>query len=105
MSMALAMLSKARSQKANAFEAGMTLYLYAVGVKKSVINILNKGGLCSSYTSLMRHISSISKSQHKVIHDVAQQGRFMILYDNINFPLMVREQRFGKKGTYAYATS
>lgn len=98
--MSLSMLWKARSQKLNFFNVGMSLYLYAAGAKKNVISMMNHLGLSSSYSALMRHLLALMKSQMTSITGIARLRRILIIFDNINFANKIVEQRTGKTGTY-----
>lgn len=94
------MLWKGRSQKANVHDKGFTPYLYASGVGKSVIGVLNRAGLCGSYRSMLDILADLSADGLARAAAESARGVFMIIYDNVNFALKKVEQRLGRSSEY-----
>ncbi|KAK0435753.1 hypothetical protein EV421DRAFT_1716489 [Armillaria borealis] len=100
-----AMISILRSQKANNFQLTMGLFLFGSGAAKREIAVLAHAGLCVSYTSILDHIKKMSNEGMKEQMGVIQECMCSIVWDNLNIPFRVGEQRFGSKDHFDNGTT
>lgn len=89
-----------RSQKANYFAKGFTAYLYGSGTHAATINVFNRCGPAVSYSTLLESLESLNKSCVERFRQVAAQCRSLFMWDNINFPSNVAEQRIRNAGEW-----
>ncbi|CAE6410155.1 unnamed protein product [Rhizoctonia solani] len=94
-----------RSQKANYFAKGFGAYLYGSGTHAATINVLNRCGLSVSYSTLMESLESLNSSCIKRFRQVAAHCRSFFMWDNINLPSNIVEQRIKNAGSFESGTS
>jgi hypothetical protein len=94
-----------RSQKANYFAKGFTAYLYASGTHAATINVLNRCGLAVSYSTLLESLESLNNSCVEQFCQVAARCQSFFMWDNVNFPSNVAEQRIKNAGERIFLIS
>ncbi|KAI0309562.1 hypothetical protein OF83DRAFT_1179482, partial [Amylostereum chailletii] len=89
-----AMLAVLHSKRATNFQVTLGLFLLASGAAKREIEVLAHAGLSVSYSQVLRHVKALSKEGKAALVQVVQDGMVGIVWDNVNIPFRVGEQRF-----------
>ena len=88
------MVSILRSQKANNFQAVISMFLIGSGSAKREMEVLAHAGLCLSYTATMKHLRTLSTEATAKYCAVIRSCMCSIVWDNLNIAFRVGEQRF-----------
>ncbi|KAK0224515.1 hypothetical protein EDD85DRAFT_914111 [Armillaria nabsnona] len=100
-----AMISILRSQKANNFQLTMGLLLFGSGAAKWEIAVLAHAGLCVSHASILDHVRKMSDEGRNEQMNVLQECMCSIVWDNLNIPFRIGEQRFNSKDHFDNGTT
>ncbi|KAG0290966.1 hypothetical protein BGZ98_003215 [Dissophora globulifera] len=79
-----AMLMFMSSQKVNAFQTVMGLFLHCTGCPKRVLEILSGLGLSISYSQVQNGLRSLTKDAREQVKEAVKNHDWYIVYDNIN---------------------
>lgn len=101
----LAMISMLRSQKANNFQVTIGLFLLASGASKREIAVMAHAGLSLSYPSILSHLKLMSAAKTKQYMQVMKEWMCALVWDNLNIPFTVGEQRLDSKNHFDNGTT
>lgn len=87
------MMAILRSQKANNFQAVISMFLIGSGAAKREMEVFAHAGLCLSYTSAMDHLRKLSKEAQKTYRATIKASMCSIVWDNLNIAFRVASQR------------
>lgn len=93
------------SQKVNAFQMIMGLFLHSTGCPKRVLRILSSLGLSISYSQVQNVLRSLTKDARERANLAALTNDFFVIYDNINIPNKHHHQRIDKRDTFENGTA
>lgn len=99
------MLAVLHSRKASTFQTVIGVYCVASGVPKRVHEVLSQAGLALSYNGSLKHVKALSIASTRLYLRVLQNQMCSILWDNLNIPFHVNEQRFGSKDHFDNGTT
>ncbi|KAI9241002.1 MAG: hypothetical protein BYD32DRAFT_105080 [Podila humilis] len=88
-----AMLLYTASQKTNAFQTAMGIFLHSTGCPARVIEVLSGLGISSSPTHIQNCLKTLTEDARNRIQKAANENDFYIIYDNINFATKRHHQR------------
>ncbi|KAI0319421.1 hypothetical protein OF83DRAFT_1055018 [Amylostereum chailletii] len=100
-----AMLAVLRSKRATNLQVTLGLFLLASGAAKREIEVLARAGLSVSYSQVLRHLKALSKERKTALVQAVQHGMVGIVWDNVNIPFRVGEQRFANKNHFDNGTT
>jgi hypothetical protein len=100
-----AILMYMSSQKVNAFQTIMGIFLHCTGCPKRVLEVLSGLGLSVSYSQVQKGLRSLTKDALKQIKDAVTDNDWFIVYDNINIANKHHHQRIDKRDTFDNGTS
>ncbi|KAG8695907.1 hypothetical protein FRC08_007495 [Ceratobasidium sp. 394] len=81
---AILMLMVSRNQRSNIFQKIIGLWLFACSAPVHVFRVLCRIGLSIGYSSVLGVFENLSTFSIKTTRSLAAQGRFLIIFDNIN---------------------
>jgi hypothetical protein len=97
------MLAKVHSQRASLLQKVTSLCLLSKGAKRSVLDLLNKQGICQGYKQSHRYVKDLSelvpRSAEEFCISKIHQG-YMVIFDNFNMSMRVSHQRVDKKNQF-----
>lgn len=99
------MVSILRSQKANNFQAVISMFLIGSGSAKREMEVLAHAGLCLSYTAAMKHLRALSGEATAKYHSVIKSCMCSIVWDNLNIAFRIAEQRLGSGNHFDNGTT
>ncbi|TFK51493.1 hypothetical protein OE88DRAFT_1712644 [Heliocybe sulcata] len=102
---AICMLVQARSERSNISQSILCIYLLACGASRSLFEVLHHAGLSSSYSKAVRDLRGLSKARLEKIQALVRERPFMIVWDNLNIPFRVGEQRQDSKDHFDNGTT
>ncbi|KAF8171352.1 hypothetical protein K438DRAFT_1613022 [Mycena galopus ATCC 62051] len=100
-----ALISVARSQKANNFQLVIGLFLLGSGASKREMEVLAHAGLSISYQSIIGHVKQLSKEGMEKIREVVKSCMCQIVWDNLNIAFRVAAQRLKSKNHFDSGTT
>ncbi|KAE9393457.1 hypothetical protein BT96DRAFT_959055 [Gymnopus androsaceus JB14] len=100
-----AMVSILRSQKANNFQAVISMFLIGCGSAKREMEVLAHAGLCLSYTATMKHLRALSAEATAKYRAVIRSCMCSIVWDNLNIAFRVGEQRLNSGNHFDNGTT
>jgi hypothetical protein len=100
-----AMLIFMSSQKVNAFQTIMGLFLHSTGCPKRVVEVLSGLGLSISYSQVQNGLRSLSRDVQEQVKDAVNKHDWYIVYDNINIANKHHHQRADKRDTFDNGTA
>ena len=99
----ICMLAKVHSQRASLLQKVTSLCLLSKGAKRSVLDLLNKQGICQGYKQSHRYVKDLSELVRSSAEDFCiskiHQG-YMVIFDNFNMSMRVSHQRIDKKNQF-----
>lgn len=101
----VAMLMFMSSQKVNAFQTIMGIFLHCTGCPKRVIGVLSRLGLSISYSHVQNGLRSLTKDALKRVQEVIKKNDWFLVWDNINFAIKHHHQRVDKRDTFESGTT
>ncbi|KAG0352647.1 hypothetical protein BGZ54_002649 [Gamsiella multidivaricata] len=100
-----AMLIFMSSQKVNAFQTIMGLFLHCTGCPKRVLEVLSGLGLSISYSQVQNGLRSLTKDAREQVKEAVEKFDWYIVYDNLNIANKHHNQRFDKRDTFDNGTA
>ncbi|KAJ7232237.1 hypothetical protein C8J57DRAFT_1029722, partial [Mycena rebaudengoi] len=79
-----ALISILRSQKANNYQLVIGLFLLGSGASKREMEVRAHAGLSISYTSITRHVESLSAEGMERIRELVKSCMYQLVWDNLN---------------------
>lgn len=101
----IAMLIFMTSQKVNAFQTIMGLFLHSTGCPRRVVEILSGLGLSISYSQIQNGLRSLTKDAREQVKEAVMNHDWYIVYDNINIAAKHHHQRADKRDTFESGTA
>jgi len=101
----MAMLIFMSSQKVNAFQTIMGLFLHCTGCPKRVLEVLSGLGLSISYSQVQNGLRSLTRSAQEQVKNAVKEHDWYIVYDNINIANKHHHQRADKRDTFDNGTA
>ena len=77
------------------FQSVMGLYIYQGGARRRVLDTLCHLGLTMSYSTLQRHMSSLSDEARRKLRTIGRASTTVVTYDNFVFAEGRRGERIG----------
>ncbi|KAK3817844.1 MAG: hypothetical protein J3R72DRAFT_43438 [Linnemannia gamsii] len=93
------------SQKVNAFQTIMGIFLHCTGCPKRVLEVLSGLGLSVSYSQVQKGLRSLTKDAQEQIKEAVTKHDWYIVYDNINIANKHHHQRADKRDTFDNGTA
>ena len=81
------------------------LQLHANGTKRRVIESLYHTGITVGYSAVLTAFADLTKVQKARIKELGVSGRFVIVYDNFEQTVKVKDQRLDNKGEFFSVTT
>ncbi|KAF8145481.1 hypothetical protein K438DRAFT_2097724 [Mycena galopus ATCC 62051] len=100
-----AMMSILRSQKANNFQAVISLFLLGSGASKREIEVFAHAGISLSYKSVMNYLAALSLEGILQFQAVWRACMCSIVWDNLNIAFQVESQRLDNKNHFDNRTT
>lgn len=100
-----AMLMFMSSQKVNAFQTIMGLFLHCTGCPKRVLEVLSGLGLSVSYSQVQNGLHSLTKDAQNEVKEAVKKFDWYVVYDNLNIANKHHHQRFDKRDTFENGTA
>ncbi|KAF9974798.1 hypothetical protein BGZ75_000697, partial [Mortierella antarctica] len=100
-----AMLIFMSSQKVNAFQTIMGLFLHCTGCPKRVLEVLSGLGLSISYSQVQNGLRSLTKDAREQVKEAVRKCDWYIVYDNLNIANKHHNQRADKRDTFDNGTA
>ncbi|KAJ7150669.1 hypothetical protein C8R46DRAFT_1229603 [Mycena filopes] len=100
-----AMLSIARSQKANNYQVVIGMFLLASGAAKREMEVLAHAGLSISYTTIQEHVTLLSDEALKRLKRLVKEKMCFIVWDNLNIAFRVESQRLNSVNHFDNGTT
>ncbi|KAJ7166271.1 hypothetical protein C8R46DRAFT_1220015 [Mycena filopes] len=100
-----AMLSMARSQRANNFQVVIGMFLIASGSAKREMEVLAHAGLSISYSTIQDHVTLLSNEALKRLKQLVKQKMCFIVWDNLNIAFRVESQRLNSTNHFDNGTT
>ncbi|KAG0011419.1 hypothetical protein BGZ82_003007, partial [Podila clonocystis] len=101
----VAMLIFMTSQKVNAFQTVMGIFLHCTGCPKRVLEVLSGLGLSISYSHVQNALRSLTKDARAQVEKAVQENDWYVVYDNINIANKHHHQRADKHDTFENGTA
>lgn len=89
---ALSMLAYAHSKNSNLFQVIMGYFAFSSGVKKRSMEVLHRIGCMVSYEGVTGVLRSNAIATEEKLRERAQNERFLLSFDNLNFYRSKRDQ-------------
>lgn len=102
---ALFLLSYARSEKTNIFQAIVGHAAFAYNIPKRAIETFHQMGVIVSYESIRRALAANANAVEAEMREKVRTHRFFISYDNMNFYEHVRDARMFNQGAQVNYTA
>ncbi|KAF9536042.1 hypothetical protein EC957_000774, partial [Mortierella hygrophila] len=93
------------SQKVNAFQTIMGIFLHCTGCPKRVLEVLSGLGLSVSYSQVQKGLRSLTKDAQEQVKEAVTKHEWYIVYDNINIANKHHHQRADKRDTFNNGTA
>ncbi|KAG0041231.1 hypothetical protein BGZ83_002139 [Gryganskiella cystojenkinii] len=89
------MVLKTWNKQANFLQSVFGLYFYSQGASKSLINVLQKAGICNSFNWIMEGLDHMTEAHLARVQAILRDKKqsFMVVYDNINMAFRRYNQR------------
>ncbi|KAF8170903.1 hypothetical protein K438DRAFT_2059793 [Mycena galopus ATCC 62051] len=100
-----AMMSILRSQKANNFQAVISLFLLGSGASKREIEVFAHAGISLSYKSVMNYLAALSREGVLQFQAVWRARMCSVVWDNLNIAFRVESQRLDNKNHFNNGTT
>ncbi|KAF9374918.1 hypothetical protein BGX21_003995, partial [Mortierella sp. AD011] len=100
-----AMLIFMSSQKVNAFQTVMGLFLHSTGCPKRVLEVLSGLGISISYSQVQNGLRSLTKDAREQVKEAVKKHDWYIVYDNLNIANKHHHQRADKRDTFDNGTA
>jgi hypothetical protein len=100
-----AMLLFMSSQKANAFQTILGIFLHCTGCPRRVLEVLSGLGLSISYNQVRNCLKSLTSDACTRVIQAVKESDFYIVYDNINIATKHHHQRVNKRDTFDNGTA
>ncbi|KAJ7607150.1 hypothetical protein FB45DRAFT_993941 [Roridomyces roridus] len=100
-----AMISLLRSQKANNFQAVISLFLLGSGASKREIEVFAHAGISLSYRSVIKYVKALSEEGMTEFRAVFRRCMCSIVWDNLNIAFRVESQRLDNKNHFDSGTT
>ncbi|KAG0222002.1 hypothetical protein BGW42_007003 [Actinomortierella wolfii] len=100
-----AMLMFSSSQKTNAFQTVMGIFLHCAGCPRRVLTVLSGLGLSISHSQVQNCLRSLTHDAVARIRKAAEEHDWYVVYDNINFAHTHHHQRTDKWDTFESGTT
>ncbi|KAF8148588.1 hypothetical protein B0H34DRAFT_785583 [Crassisporium funariophilum] len=101
----LCMLAKSRNEHATEFQTTMCMYFLACGTSRSMFDVLNHAGITLSYTQAIFKLKKLGQERLELTRKIAHTRKFMVIWDNLNIPFTVTEQRQNSKDHFNNGTT
>lgn len=101
----MAILIFMSSQRVNAFQMIMGIFLHSTGCLKQVLRILLGLRLSISYSQVQNVLWSLTKDAHEKTKEVVLKNDWFIIYDNLNIANKYHHQRINKHNTFKNGTT
>ena len=93
------------SQCTNDHMTVLGLCLLGSGCTKCQVEVFAHAGLCPSYSTTMRHVKKLSAEGVTIYQQVARDYTCSQVWDNVNIPFTVGEQRLNSMSTFENGTT
>ncbi|KAF9369712.1 hypothetical protein CPB97_003364 [Podila verticillata] len=93
------------SQKVNAFQTIMGIFLHCTGCPKRVLEVLSGLGLSVSYSQVQKGLRSLTKDAQEQVKEAVLNHGWCIVYDNLNIANKHYHQRADKRDTFDNGTA
>ncbi|KAJ6450910.1 hypothetical protein C8R45DRAFT_1113838 [Mycena sanguinolenta] len=100
-----AMMSILRSQKANNFQAVISLFLLGSGASKREIEVFAHAGISLSYKSVMNYLDTLPREGALQFRAVWRECMCSLVWDNLNIAFRVESQRLNNKNHFDNGTT
>ncbi|KAG0313565.1 hypothetical protein BG000_005836, partial [Podila horticola] len=100
-----AMLLFMSSQKANAFQTILGIFLHCTGCPRRVLEVLSGLGLSISCNQVRNCLKSLTKDAYRRVIQAVKENDFYVVYDNINIATKHHHQRSNKRDTFDNGTA
>ncbi|KAF9367626.1 hypothetical protein BGX21_007202, partial [Mortierella sp. AD011] len=84
------------AQTSNKLQAMIGLFLFSTGSQRKVVDFFSAAGLSVSYNSIMSSLEGLTNDAMARVKLAIVDGRWFLLYDNLNIALGIADQRFSK---------
>ncbi|KAF8165833.1 hypothetical protein B0H34DRAFT_794172 [Crassisporium funariophilum] len=101
----LCMFAKSRNEHAMEFQTTMCMYFLACGTSCSMFSVLNHAGITLSYTQAIFKLKKLGQERLELTRKIAHTRKFMVIWDNLNIPFTVTEQRQNSKDHFDNGTT
>lgn len=93
---------KTWNKEMNYLQGMLAVYFYTQGASSSLINILQKAGVCTGPDYVMNVLKSMTRQQIDKAKAIIKKFKrsFLIVYDNINMAFRRYDQRINNKDTF-----
>jgi hypothetical protein len=100
-----AMLLFMTSQKTNAFQTVLGIFLHCTGCPRRVLEVLSGFGLSISYSQVLSCLKSLTKDAYMRVLQAVKENDFYLVYDNINLAIKHHHQRSNNRDTFDNGTA
>ncbi|KAG0279662.1 hypothetical protein BGZ97_009537, partial [Linnemannia gamsii] len=100
-----AMLLFMTSQKCNAFQTVMGVFLHCTGCPTRVLDVLSSLGLSVSDDQVRKALGNMTKDAMDQVKKAVLENDWFVVYDNINIALKHHHQRINKLDTFENGTA
>ncbi|CAO3568652.1 unnamed protein product [Mortierella alpina] len=100
-----AMLLFMTSQKCNAFQTVMGVFLYCTGCPTRVLDVLSSLGLSVSDDQVKKALSNMTEDAMNQVRKAILCNDWFVVYDNINIAMKHQHQRIDKLDTFDNGTA
>ncbi|KAG0012791.1 hypothetical protein BGZ82_002424, partial [Podila clonocystis] len=100
-----AMLLFMTSQKCNAFQTVMGVFLHCTGCPTRVLDILSSFGLSVSDDQVRKALANMTKDTQNQVKKAVLNNDWFVIYDNINIAMKHHHQRINKLDTFDNGTA
>ncbi|TDL27967.1 hypothetical protein BD410DRAFT_739310 [Rickenella mellea] len=99
------MVAQVRNERASGLGSMACMYLLACGATRSVFDVLNHAGFTCSYSKAIRDLKTLATERLQKLRLLVKHRAFMIVWDNLNIPFRVAEQRHDSKDSFENGTT
>ncbi|KAF9368787.1 hypothetical protein CPB97_004251, partial [Podila verticillata] len=100
-----AMLLFMTSQKCNAFQTVMGVFLHCTGCPTRVLDVLSSLGLSVSDDQVRKALANMTKDAKDQVKKAVLHNEWFVVYDNINIAMKHHHQRINKLDTFDNGTA
>ncbi|KAG0356869.1 hypothetical protein BGX24_006331, partial [Mortierella sp. AD032] len=100
-----AMLLFMTSQKCNAFQTVMGVFLHCTGCPTRVLDVLSSLGLSVSDDQVRKALANMTKDAQNQVKKAVLDNDWFVVYDNINIAIKHHHQRINKLDTFDNGTA